>query len=139
MPKKKAGTLTARQKKFIEAYMDGHTPTESAIIAGYSKNSARQRAGETMKVPEVAEAIRAHESALAAEIQRKFATDARKAAKTVLEIMLDPDAPRRDRLNAAKDILDRGGYTGESVVRLMGDASAPVSVEFRGELDKWSK
>lgn len=140
MPKKKKGTLTERQQKFIEAYTKlGMTKTKAAIYAGYSTRSANERANETLRVPEVADAVKKWEDEQRETIQRAFARDARNAIKTVVGIMTDPDASDRDRLNAAKDILDRGGYTGESVVRLMGDASAPVAVEFRGELDKWSK
>ena len=137
MPKKKRGTLTERQRKFIEAYTKlGMTKTKAAIYAGYSTRSANERANETLRVPEVADAVKKWEDEQRETIQRAFA---RNAIKTVVGIMTDPDASDRDRLNAAKDILDRGGYTGESVVRLMGDASAPVSIEFRGDLDKWSK
>lgn len=145
MPKKRKGTMTPRQRAFVNEYIrqykEGHTPSlaQCAVVAGYSKRSAPQRASETMKVPEVRQAIHDFEDGIVKEIQRRFAIDAQIATKTVKEIMLNPDAAPRDRLNAAKDILDRGGYKPDLSAVLSTRDGAPIEVHFSGALDEWSK
>ena len=70
MPKKRRGTLTPRQRAFVNEYIrqykEGRTPNlaNCAVVAGYSRRSASQRAGETMRVPEVRAAIQSLKMAL---------------------------------------------------------------------------
>ena len=145
MPKKRRGTLTPRQRAFVNEYIrqykEGRTPNlaNCAVVAGYSRRSASQRAGETMRVPEVRAAIQEFEDGIVKEIQRRFAIDAQTAVKTVVEIMRNPDAAPRDRLNAAKDILDRGGYKPDLNAVLSTRDGAPLEIHFSGDLEDWSK
>ena len=58
-------TLTAKQERFVQEYLVDLNATQAAIRAGYSEKSAYQTAFETLKKPEIQDAIAAAQKARA--------------------------------------------------------------------------
>ena len=52
-----SGTLTDKQRRFVEEYMVDFNATQAAIRAGYSKRSARQQGLDALAIPGVAQAL----------------------------------------------------------------------------------
>ena len=61
------------------------------------------------------------------DLREIFVNDAVKAYNVLLEIMTKPDAMDKDRLVAARDLLDRAGY--KPVDRLSADVNGTVTLE----------
>ena len=59
--------LTARQERFIAAYLTNCNATRAAQAAGYSEKTAYAIGWENLKKPEIAREIRRRQDALAAE------------------------------------------------------------------------
>ena len=112
MPKKKG--LTARQKRFIDAY-NGNA-TEAARIAGYSENKIDNAAYKLMHTPAIVEAIQAREK------ERSDAAIMTREERQKLwsDLARNVDETTRDRLRATEllgksegDFLDRQELTGK--------------------------
>lgn len=112
MPKKKG--LTARQKRFIDAY-NGNA-TEAARAAGYSEKKIDNAAYKLMHTPAIMEAIREREKARsdAAIMTRE------ERQKLWSDLARNVDETTRDRLRATEllgksegDFLDRQELTGK--------------------------
>ena len=106
--------LTARQKRFIDAY-DGNA-TEAARAAGYSENKIDNAAYKLMHTPVIMEAIREREKARsdAAIMTRE------ERQKLWSDLARNVDETTRDRLRATEllgksegDFLDRQELTGK--------------------------
>ena len=106
--------LTAKQKKLVDTLVArGCTVAEAAITAGYSNGSkgdaARVSATKALQLAWVREYYE----------QRMFMqlkTAAPKAAKVLADLVENADSDRV-RLEAAKAVLDRSGFTAESADR----------------------
>jgi len=61
--------LTPKQCRFVEEYARDWNATAAAIRAGYSQRSARQIAAENLSKPDIAEALLAYTSNIAAEFE----------------------------------------------------------------------
>tara|TARA_R100001530_G_scaffold27193_1_gene21798 strand:+ start:124 stop:489 length:366 start_codon:yes stop_codon:yes gene_type:complete len=95
-----ARKLTERQQKFIDAlFAEAKGSTKDAkIIAGYSANSNTQEIIKTMK-DEILEATHLF-----------MASNAPRAAMAMVDGVVDPtELGIRDKMAAAKDLLDRTG------------------------------
>ena len=103
---------TRQQKLFIDEYLRlrKSNATQAAINAGYSKKSASSQAYQLLQNPIVLNYLEERERAIIQELQEEFIFDAIEARKVMYEIMKNPIADDRDRLNAAKDFLDRAGF-----------------------------
>lgn len=96
---------------FINEYIkNGGNATQAAIAAGYSPKTAHSQASRLLKSVEVQQYLNKTEQNLNKDLRMMFAEDAVKAYNVLFEIMNDPAAPPKDRLVAAKDLLDRAGY-----------------------------
>lgn len=109
---RKKREATRQQKLFVDEYLRGRksNATKAAIAAGYSKRTADVQASQLLKNPYVLEYLNEKEKAIAQELQEEFIFDAIEARKVLYEIMKDPEARDMDRINAAKDFLDRAGF-----------------------------
>lgn len=100
--------LTERQARFVAYFTSdpaciGDAP-KAARKAGYAQSSAREQAYQLLAKPHVAAAIHA---ANAEMLSGDLATMAIGALRQIIE---DPEAPQRLRVQAAIAVLDRGGY-----------------------------
>ena len=109
----KMGELSAKQRRFIDCY-NGNAAA-AAIAAGYSKKNAKVIAGQLMKRPEIAAAIRAREQKRSAE---NIATREERQ-RFFTAVMRNSEQGMKDRLRAAEllgksegDFLDRHEFSG---------------------------
>lgn len=61
--------LTAKQQRFVDEYMVDLNATQAAIRAGYSKRSAAEAGYENLRKPQIAAAVAARQSSIAAELK----------------------------------------------------------------------
>lgn len=103
---------TEQQKLFVDEYLRlrKKNATQAAINAGYSPKSASSQASQLLKNPKVIKYLKAREKAIIQELQEEFIFDALEARKVMYSIMKDPTAENRDKINVAKDFLDRAGF-----------------------------
>lgn len=103
--------LRPQQMIFVTEYIkNGGNATHAAIAAGYKEKAAHVQGSRMLKDAKVQQYLNKSEQNLNRDLRQIFAEDAVKAYEVLKEIMLRPDAMDKDRIAAAKDILDRGGY-----------------------------
>lgn len=96
---------------FVTEYIrNGNNATQAAIAAGYSERTASSQGSRLLKSVEVQQFLNKTEQNLNRDLRQMFAEDAVKAYGVLKEIMDDPAAAHKDRLVAARDLLDRAGY-----------------------------
>lgn len=117
---------TRQQKLFVDNYLKNRkkNATEAAIEAGYSSKSASSLAYQLLQNPTVLEYLEKREKQLEKELKREFFFDAVDARATLSKIMNDPEAKDADRINAAKDLLDRAGYKAVDVHEIQATVNA---------------
>jgi|TARA_R110000787_G_scaffold78891_5_gene172338 hypothetical protein len=97
-----ARTLTEKQQRFLDVLFEGAKgdPLQAKKLAGYSDNVS-----STSIVNSISDEI--------ADLTKKFiAQSSTKAAYTMFSVMADPtDLGVKEKMLAAKDILDRAGFT----------------------------
>lgn len=105
--------LTDKQKKFLEVLFEEAkgNPSIAKAIAGYSYDYAVSRVVNALQ-DEIAEAT------------KKFiATRGAQAAYSMIEVMENPtDLGNKEKITAAKDILDRAGHKATDKVELKADS-----------------
>lgn len=113
--------LRDQQKVFVDEYLKlRKNATQAAIIAGYSEKSASSQSSQLLKNPKVLDYLKAREKLLEQEFREEFVFDALEAKKVMYSIMKDDKAKDSDRLNAAKDFLDRAGFKSKQKIELSG-------------------
>lgn len=113
---------------FVTEYIkNGNNATQAAISAGYSEKTAYSQGSRLLKSVEVQQYLNKTEQNLNRDLRQIFAEDAVEAYKVLKEIMLKPEAMDKDRIAAAKDILDRGGY--KPVDKIVSDVHATVETK----------
>lgn len=111
---------------FVTEYLkNGNNATQAAIAAGYSEKTASSQGSRLLKSVEVQQYLNKTEQNLNRDLRAMFTEDAVKAYSVLKEIMEDPGAPPKDRLSAAKDLLDRAGY--KPVDKIVADVQAEVT------------
>lgn len=112
---------------FVTEYLkNGNNATQAAILAGYSEKTAYSQGSRLLKSVEVQQYLNKTEQNLNRDLRQIFAEDAVEAYKVLKEIMLNPVTADKDRITAARDILDRGGY--KPVDQLKADIDASVTI-----------
>lgn len=102
--------LNPKQLIFIQEYLKSGNGKQAAIAAGYSENSAESQASRMLRNDKVKQYLDKKEANLDRDLREIFVADAVKAYNVLLSIMEDPVAMHKDRLVAARDLLDRAGY-----------------------------
>jgi phage terminase small subunit len=117
---------------FVTEYIkNGNNATHAAIAAGYSEKTASSQGSRLLKSVEVQQFLNITQQNLNRDLRTMFTEDAVKAYKVLTEIMEDPMAQHKDRLVAARDLLDRAGY--KPVERVVADVKADVTEHKRVE------
>lgn len=122
--------LTERQKKFIDAYIKCGNGTLAAVKAGYSENSARITASKLLTKANIQKCLKEHRSRIQQELREQFVGDALVARKVMLKILNDPDASDKDKLTAARDLLDRAGFKPTERTEITGRDSGAIEIVF---------
>ncbi len=114
--------LTDMQAAFAREYAaNGGRGTDAALKAGYSKESAGQRAYELRQIPAVQEAINR-------ELRKSFTDLATIAIDQARMMLLDPKTPASARVDLIKSVCDRAGLGAPKT------ADAPVGDRALSEL-----
>ena len=115
--------LRNQQKIFVEEYLKlrKKNATNAAINAGYSEKSASSQASQLLKNPKVLEYLKERESLLHQELRDEFLFDALEARKVLYSVMKNTEAKDSDRLNAAKDFMDRAGFKAQDKLEVSGE------------------
>lgn len=121
--------IREQQKDFVKAYiaLGCKNATQAAINAGYSPKTARQQASDLLTRPHIQEYLQAEKDALTKDIRDSFVFACKDAVKVEIKILNDEGASNKDRLAAAKDILDRAGFKPTDEVNLTGQVNNPFS------------
>lgn len=100
------------QKNFVDEYLKlrKKNQTQAAINAGYSPKSAKSQASQLLNKPKLLEYLEQREKQLEKELKREFFYDAIDARRVLSDVVNNPESKDADRINAAKDLLDRAGY-----------------------------
>lgn len=119
--------LTEQRKLFVDEYIKLRCKNagQAAINAGYSPKSAQSQASQILKDTEVSEYLNHRKSEISKELQQEFIFDALEARKVMYQIMSNPEAEDRDRINVAKDFLDRAGFKPTDEVKVSGNINNP--------------
>lgn len=128
MAKGKVRGPTGQQKLFVDEYLRlrKKNATQAAINAGYSPKSASAQASQLLKNPIVLEYLNEREEAITQELRQEFIFDAIEARKVMYEIMKKEDAEDRDKINVAKDFLDRAGFKPTDKLEVQGNMGVVI-------------
>lgn len=114
---------------FVTEYLrNGNNATQAAIAAGYSEKTAASQGSRLLKSVEIQQYLNKTEQNLNKDLRMMFAEDAVKAYEVMLDIMNDPAVPPKDRLVAARDLLDRAGY--KPIEQIRADVTAAKLEDF---------
>jgi phage terminase small subunit len=122
--------LTVKQSRFVEEYMKDSCATKAAIRAGYSERRASEIGYQLLQKTTVSEAIKQNRDEVGQHLRDMFVADAIMARQVLYEVMTDPEASNRDKLTAAKDLLDRAGFKPVDKQELTGVEDKPIKVFF---------
>ena len=111
-------TLNARQAAFVSAYIEGASPHEAALSAGYAEGTARVAGTQLLESPNIALAI-----ARAARI--RLARDVPLALST-LRWLTEHSPSHKVRLDAATRLLDRAGIVPPKAPDPPGEFEKPL-------------
>lgn len=126
--------LRPQQMIFVTEYIkNGGNATQAAISAGYSEKTAYSSGGRLLKSVEVQQYLNKTEQNLNRDLRQIFVEDAIEAYAVLKKIMLNDASMDKDRITAARDILDRGGY--KPVERLVADVTASFEDQLRELVD----
>ena len=126
---------TGQQKRFVDEHLKlrEKNATQAAINAGYSERSAASQASQLLKNPKVSKYLKKRKRLLEQELRDEFLFDALEARKIMYKIMTDTYAEDKDKINVAKDFLDRAGFKPTDKLGL--DVSIPVVISGDDELE----
>lgn len=122
--------LTDKQKLFCKFFVDDQNETtyqhvtNSAIAAGYAKDSAHVTGSKMLKDTKIIEYI----NFLKQTVEELFANKAKDMLGVLLDIAEDKKSPSASRVRAATDILDRAGHKATDKVKLEANVSHSGSI-----------
>ena len=105
--------MTERQKRFVEELilLKGRNQTQAAINAGYSPKTAYSIASENMRKPEIRKYLEQRKKEIAEQLREELLYDAIEARDVMEKILKSPYSNDKDKLTAARDFLDRAGFS----------------------------
>ncbi|WDM22638.1 terminase small subunit [Paenibacillus polymyxa] len=122
--------LSPKQLVFVQEYLRHNNITAAAKAAGYSEKSAHVQGSRMLKNDKVKQYLNKNEQNLNRDLREMFVADAVKAYEVMKDIMNDKTAQHRDRLSAAKDLLDRAGYKATDKIVADVNSEGTVTVVF---------
>lgn len=117
--------LTEQMKLFVEEYirLNCKNAGKAAVNAGYSAKTARSQANRLLTNVDIQNFLKERKEALRLELQENLIFQCQQALEIEVKVMTDPKASDRDRLTAARDILDRAGFKATENIKLSGEIS----------------
>lgn len=101
--------LTEQQIKFAESYLQFNNATTAAIKAGYSEKTAASQGSRLLKNVKIRELIDSMRTQRQEAVANKLASYAADIVPELYELAKTAES-ESVRLQAMKDILDRGGF-----------------------------
>ena len=121
--------LSPKQLIFVQEYLRSSNITAAAKAAGYSEQTAHSQGSRLLKHVKVQQYLNKNEQNLNRDLREMFVADAVEAYNVLKEIMMKPDAMDKDRLVAARDLLDRAGY--KPVEKVVADVTTSFEDQLR--------
>jgi phage terminase small subunit len=121
--------LTDKQKRFVQEYMKDSCASRAAVRAGYSERAASEIGYQLLQKTSVLEAIQSLQDEIQQQLRVGFFLDAMTARKVLRDILDNPKSTDRDKIAAAKDLLDRAGFKPAEKRELSGSGN-PVEIMF---------
>ena len=120
--------LTARQRKFVDAYLVSGNATSAAVAAGYSEKTAKSIGSENLTKPDVAAAVAARQ--VKASDKADLTLESHLAA---LNVLRDQAATAEQFSAAVSAEVSRGKACGLYVEKteLTGKNGGPIVVQVR--------
>ena len=112
--------ITDKQQKFIEFYCESGDAVQSAVNAGYKNSHTIVNQAWKLK--------RELSREISKRMQEKFVDKAPVAFGTLIELMNSSDSDTV-RLQASKDIMDRGGFKPKDTMVIEDDAKSIPELE----------
>jgi phage terminase small subunit len=130
-------TMELRPQKmiFVTEYLkNGNNATLAAVSAGYSEKTAASQGSRLLKSVDVQQFLNKTEQNLNKDLRMMFTENAVNAFEVLMEIMNNSEAQHKDRLVAARDLLDRAGY--KPIEKIVADVKEEIiTVSLPTELD----
>lgn len=117
--------LTPKQRLFVLEYRKDRNGKQSAIRAGYSTKGAEVQASVLLSNPKVRKYLDEQEARMEKDLREMFADHAINAFNVLIEVM-NNGAMDKDRLVAARDLLDRAGYKPKDEVKHEGHVGVNI-------------
>jgi phage terminase small subunit len=122
--------LSYKQKAFVQEFVLDFNATQAAIRAGYSERSAEVTGFRLLRNAKVCEEIHKVKEQTAEELRQRFIGDALLAREVLVSVLNDPNATNRDKITAAKDLLDRSGFAPIDKKELSGPNNSAIEIVF---------
>jgi phage terminase small subunit len=123
--------LTRKQEAFVLEYVKDHNATQAAIRAGYSNRGASEIGYQLLQKTSVLEAIKSLQDEIDQQLRMQFVQDAIRAREVLRGILDNPNSTDRDKITAARDLLDRAGFKPVEKKELSGAGSGnPIEIMF---------
>lgn len=123
--------LTRKQEAFVLEYVKDYNATQAAIRAGYSKRRASEIGYQLLQKTTVLTAIEDFRNDIHHKLKMEFMHDAIRAREVLYEVMASPTSSDRDKIVAAKDLLDRAGFKAIDKHELNGrDSNHLIEIKF---------
>ncbi|WHZ04963.1 terminase small subunit [Neobacillus sp. YX16] len=123
--------LTRKQGAFVLEYIKDYNATQAAIRAGYSNRGASEIGYQLLQKTSVLEAINTLQDDIEQQLRMQFVQDAIRAREVLREILHNPNSTDRDKITAARDLLDRAGFKPVEKKELSGAGSGnPIEIMF---------
>ena len=120
--------LTEKQQKFIDEYMKTGNAKKSALIAGYSENTADKATVDILRSIPVKAEIKLRLGMLREKYVHQLNIMGQRAVKAELDVLKDEGAKTRDKLSAARDVLDRIGVVLPKAFEITGAERGPIVI-----------
>ena len=126
--------LTEQRRMFIEEYLKMHckNATQAAKNAGYSAKTAHSQACDILKDPEVSAYLEERKKQLESELRQEFIFEASEAFKVMNDIMKNKNSKDSDRINVAKDFLDRAGFKPQEKLDIEHSGGISINNPYEG-------
>lgn len=111
--------LTPKQRLFVLEYRKDRNGTQSAIRAGYSEKGASVQASVLLANPKIVKYLEEQEVRMEKDLREMFADHAISAFNVLIDVMNNGNMDK-DRLVAARDLLDRAGYKPKEQIEQSG-------------------
>lgn len=126
--------LNPKQIIFVQEFLKSGNGKRAAIVAGYSENSAESQASRMLRNAKVKQYLDKKEANLDKDLREMFVDEAVNAFEVLKGIMNKAEALDKDRIAAAKDLLDRAGY--KPVEKVVADVTTRTYEDQLAELDE---